>query len=341
MVRRTLQRLIAALVLPVLCSSAFGQGNLVPPPNAISNGNPVAVMKTLDQIEPRKPIQTLPAIINEPGSYYLTGTLTSSVAGIIINCDDVKIDLGGFAVEGRNTPPSGGIWVPSPQHNITIRNGVVRGWGARGVCAGLAHESEVIGITAFTNASDGIHLGENGLVQDCGSFKNGGRGIAANIAATIKDCKVRDNTGSGIEIGMAGKVSGCVSGNNGGSGIYATWYCDIRDCIVTANGADGIVIDKNCRVTENSSGSNAGGAGILVRQTGNRIVGNNLTDNKYGLFTQTSATNNLIVRNTATGNSTANFVVQEENAYGTRRILLGEVGATVGAWANFSLDKRP
>lgn len=333
-----MKRILFALIIAAAAVQAFGQGNMTPPPGAFSNGTPVAVMKTLDQIEPRSPIKQLPAFINKPGSYYLTGTLTSAVAGITIDCDDVKIDLGGFAVEGKGSPPSGGIYVSNSHHNISIRNGVVRGWGANGICAGDAHQSEVVSVTAFTNGNIGIDLGENALIQDCGSFKNGAHGIVASSAATVRECKTRDNTGLGIFVGGGGKISGCVSGNNGSSGVYATMYCGIMDCTVTDNGLNGIVVDKNCRVTGNSSGSNTSGAGILIRSTGNRIVGNNVTDNKYGIFTEPAGTNNLIVRNTATGNTTANYSVDENNAYGRRRLLLGEITTTTGPWANFSLD---
>lgn len=336
-----MKKLLLVVVFAAFCSHAVGQGNMDPPSSAFSNGTPIAVMKTLDQIEPRVPIKALPRLINRPGSYYLTGSLTSAVAGIVIDCDDVTLDLGGFAVEGISMPPSGGIFVSNSHHNITIQNGVVRGWGARGVCAGTAHESKVVGVTAFTNGIDGIHLGQNGLIQDCGSFKNGNRGIVANQAATIRNCKARDNASSGIELGAGGRVIGCVSGNNGGSGIYATWYCNVKDCIVTANDSHGIVVDKNCKVTDNSSGNNINGYGLHIRNTGNRIVGNNLTDNKYGIYTETAATNNLIVRNTATGNVSANYNIGENNAYGTPQTIHGQLDMSIGAWANFGLDRKP
>ena len=139
---------------------------------------------------------------------------------------------------------------------------------------------------------------------------------------------------------MSGKITECVSGSNGGSGMSVTAYGSVRDCIVTDNGGEGIMVDKNCQVKSNSSGNNIGGAGILLRNSGNRIVGNNLTDNKYGVRTESTATNNLVVRNTATGNSVNNYSIGDNNAFGDRRLGIGLIGLTTGPWANFSLDGR-
>ena len=47
-------------------------GPLTPP------GPPAPTSKTLNEIEPRTPINSLPFVIEEPGSYYLTRNLIGS-----------------------------------------------------------------------------------------------------------------------------------------------------------------------------------------------------------------------------------------------------------------------
>src|SRR5687767_7720762 len=93
----TFMKAFSALLLLVFISASrvLGQGNLTPP------GAPAPTMKTLDQIEPRIPIGSVPFTINAPGSYYLTGNLnTATTNAIIIRASDVTLDLRGFTLSG-------------------------------------------------------------------------------------------------------------------------------------------------------------------------------------------------------------------------------------------------
>jgi hypothetical protein len=65
--------LAAALSLTLVAAGTiFAQGPLTPP------GAPAPTMKTLVQVEPRTPVSSLPFSITEPGSYYLTTSLTGN-----------------------------------------------------------------------------------------------------------------------------------------------------------------------------------------------------------------------------------------------------------------------
>src|SRR4051812_45809594 len=85
------------LIAAAFCSfflenSAFSQGSLTPP------GAPAPTMKSLDQIEARTPISSVPFTISVPGSYYLTTNLTAALNqnGITVSADNVTLDLNGF-----------------------------------------------------------------------------------------------------------------------------------------------------------------------------------------------------------------------------------------------------
>jgi hypothetical protein len=54
------------------------------------------VKKTLNNVEPRTPISSLPYTISAAGSYYLTGNLTADANGILVDANNVTIDLAGF-----------------------------------------------------------------------------------------------------------------------------------------------------------------------------------------------------------------------------------------------------
>src|ERR1019366_1029898 len=88
-------------------SPAFSQGSLTPP------GPPAPMMKTLQQVEPRTDVLTLPSgssgqyDISQPGSYYLTtniiGISNAYLVGIVITAHNVTLDLNGFTMFGNGS----------------------------------------------------------------------------------------------------------------------------------------------------------------------------------------------------------------------------------------------
>lgn len=138
---RFVRNVLAFLLAGAAHAPALG-GGLNPP-----GGAPAPTMKTLDQVEPRTPVNstTCPGDVDSsfritaPGSYYLTGNIVgaSGFNGIKISASDVTLDLMGFAVRGVPGSRSGIAvdLISLTLANITIRNGAVEGWGAFGVGA--------------------------------------------------------------------------------------------------------------------------------------------------------------------------------------------------------------
>ena len=88
----------AATLWMFMGTDVMGQGSLTPP------GAPGETMHTLEEVyertDPRTPISSLPYTISEPGSYYVTGNLSSTGHGIVIEASGVTVDLMGFSLTG-------------------------------------------------------------------------------------------------------------------------------------------------------------------------------------------------------------------------------------------------
>ncbi|MEL7472148.1 MAG: hypothetical protein AAGK04_02440 [Planctomycetota bacterium] len=165
-------------------------GPLTPPAGAVGSS-----YKTLDQVEPRTAIESLPFTITQPGSYYLTGDLSSAGNGIIVNASDVTIDLMGFTITGSDPTQFSGIEqvFPFGNKNLTVRNGTVRNFDD--------------GVVAFTGSFEGYGITfENLRVIDVTS-----RGIAAGASnCLIVNCYARQvGAGTGV---FGGEGLGCVGG---------------------------------------------------------------------------------------------------------------------------------
>lgn len=226
--------LAASLALPAL---ALAQGALAP------TGAPAPSMRSLDQIEPRTPLtDAIPGlnrganggfIIQNPGSYYLTGNLSVSFGdAITINSSGVTVDLGGFAVSSLLASTGGcGITTASGTSRITIRNGCITGGVAsaangfsgagflHGVFATGSNNVVVEGVTVQGLAGDGINLlGGSGLIRTCVARLCGGVGLRAD---QVVDSQARQCGATAI---FAGTVPDDAQGQPVADGIATNCY---------------------------------------------------------------------------------------------------------------------
>jgi hypothetical protein len=275
---------LLALNIPV---AAVAQGSLAPP------GTPTPTMKTLQQIEPRSAIASLPFAISNSGSYYLTTNLTGVAGqnGIIIAANDVTLDLGGFTLAGVSGSLDG-IHINTSLARAAVRNGVLRCWGDQGIdadqCDGCVFEglritgsgswglvsglrSAVRDCTAISNPGGGIAADYHSLVSGCLSAENGGNGFWCSGGGTLRECLALNNDGDGIATGDVSIFTTCTSRDNGGSGFSAGAGSYVTGCTSTANGQTGIYVGVNS-VVKDCSIRSCGNGGILA-EDGSTISG--------------------------------------------------------------------
>ena len=261
-----LAALIAALMLHDQTANVFAQGSLTP------TGAPAPTMKTLDQIEPRTPISSVPVTITQSGSYYLTTNLSAGAGfgGITIafGANNVTVDLNGFTLSGSATNSAAGIFVLSGR--VRIRNGMITGWGAEGIDAVSAsgyvfedllvagngrgasaasgmragNDTQIIRCTVVSNSAVGILVGAHSKIESCIATANGDNGIQAGNQCVLERCTSDYNTLSGFEVAQDSVLTRCAAAYNGFIGINANNNCRLADCVANSNTNVGVAIQS-------------------------------------------------------------------------------------------------
>jgi parallel beta-helix repeat protein len=307
--------------LVLTAPSGFSQGSLTPP------GAPAPTMKTLQQVEPRTDVLKLSGdasdlfLITNSGSYYLTTNIVgvSGKNGIFITANNVTLDLNGFALLG--VPGSvEGIQVSGSLSctNVTVRNGNVSGWGSGGVSVAnstsynlvfdrlnLSVNSSSVGINAF-----------NALISGC-TVNGGSYGIIA-VESDVRDCSINGSANAGILVNY-GTVSGCLVQNCVGAGIY-----------VNAPGCQ--IIGNTC--IRNNSSADVNEAGIFINDSNNRVENNHVSASGHAgiQVNNSSYVNNVIIKNTVSGNGPNNYLGTGGNDFGS----IGTAATASSPWANIS-----
>jgi hypothetical protein len=236
----------------------WAQGNLTPP------SAPGPSMRTLEQLEPRRPISSLPYTINMQGSYYLTTNLTGQAGtnGITILSDNVSLDLNGFALIGvTGSLAAIRIDPDNTRRNIAIHNGTICGWGQWGIYG---------------------HFGEYLIIHDVFACSNGVYGISAGSGSIVTRCTSMGHSSSGFWLYSGSMITECIARKNSGAGIDLYWR----------------------NVAKENSCSDNTKEGIKVSFAGNQVDANKVADNQTGIRTTDASSANLIVRNVASGNTT-------------------------------------
>ncbi len=354
---------LTAAVSGLAAAAIVIAGPLNPP------AGPVApTMKTLAEVEPRIPInaQTCPGVFNSsygviaPGSYYLTGDLVGEPGKHVIRVGhNVTIDLNGFSVVGGPGSLSGIDGEITEAANVTIRNGTIRSCGGKGIdMDGSSYGWIVEGVHVVWCGGDGIQLARHCIARNSRASSNGGTGFMAQWGSLFENCTAEGNA-KGFDAGNASTVTACAAISNVSDGFHAhtgstVTACSARfnqdgfaldsgatisGCSASQNNRDGIRLGVGCSALDNTCADNnrdpqALGAGIRAVGERNRIEGNNVTGNNYGI--RTEAPGSFIARNTARGHALfQDFSLDFGCTFGPIISATGPITSD-NPWANFA-----
>jgi hypothetical protein len=223
---------IAASIL--CCACAASAGPLTPP------GAPAPTQKTLVEVEPRIPINSLPGsstathVISRPGSYMLTADILGDEgkAGIAIDVggDNVSIDLMGFEFRGGPSVTNGGVVIINAPEEVVIRNGRIFGWGADAIDLTGVARAELHELRIVAAAVNGVTM-QAGVISDCTITQCTGVGVKSTADVVIKGSKIKENFTGAFDLGAGSRLldSEFSRGGDAGANLVADRCLFVND----------------------------------------------------------------------------------------------------------------
>ncbi len=275
-----------ALAMSLAFASTALAGDLNPPPGPV-----VPTMKSLDEVEPSTPIESLPGsgtaqhVISEPGAYHLTGNMDLSAIGataIRVDVPGVTIDMRGFSIIGNGSETLPAIQTSSI---TTIRNGIINLWGSLGIDASAAIIVEDMHVQSVGGTNLSMELGVGSIVRDC-AFRFCEPLVLGN-GSLVRDC-VFQLMGDVIDSPDADGVSiiNCVmTGQSTTTNDFVIILgddCVLRSVSVSDEGRGALLAGLRTLVTGcNFSGISNGQTDGVIVSTGSIIRNTSVID--YGL----------------------------------------------------------
>jgi hypothetical protein len=209
-----------------------------------------------------------PVTIDTRGSYVLTGNLTVAASGttaIHVTQTQVSIDLNGFVIDGPSgctgagstisCTPSGGYGIDGDSSYLSVRNGVITGFGSGGILVSTSDGARIEDITAEANGGRGIDIDDHGVIHNCVTARNGGHGIQARSGTVVTNSVSADNLSDGIFLNGSGSVIGSTAWRNGDDGIVMTMGA-VTDSVAFNNKGNGIEATGDSLVRGNAARAN-------------------------------------------------------------------------------------
>jgi hypothetical protein len=255
-----------------------------------------------------------PITINAPGVYGLTSNLdldNPNLTAIQIAVEDVVLNLQNFTIDATNRCTGdiddcknkilAGYGVVSGEANVVVKNGVVKGFGFRGISL-QGDFSEIHSVSAQHNYRAGIRVNDNSTVTGSNASFNGYLGFE----------------------GGASRFHRITATKNGQFAVTAT-TAHIDQAVVVGNAGTGMYVSR-CLITDSVIARN--GLGLWSIEGGNRVIDSQISENEgLGIFLQPAIAVDLPSKETLV-NSFSGLSLFENNGGNDNP----QIGGSGGLW---------